>query len=300
MYRWGLDLGGTKIEGIVLDEQFEVLARHRIPTEAEEGYEHIVNQIVVLVDELRNMTGLEPSCIGLGTPGSIDRRTGLQKNSNTTQLIGKPLLADIQARLGVPVILTNDANCFAKAEATMGAAAEHHPDASVVFGVIMGTGVGGGIVINGRVHDGLHSIAGEWGHNVIQTDGPKCYCGKNGCVEKYIAGPALERYYADLSGFTRRLPEIVSLADQGVDKAAVATIDRLVEYFGRCISVIINVLDPDVIVLGGGVSNIDALYTRGVAAAQQYVFNGELHTPILRPTLGDSAGVYGAALLEPR
>ena len=289
-------MGGTKIEGVILDAENKVVFRHRIATEAEGGYEHIVSRFKLLIDEIKRMSKLSPKSIGIGTPGSMDRRTGLMKNCNTTALIGKPLKKDIEEALGLPIKLTNDANCFAMAEALMGVVPEEAPDAEVVFGVIMGTGVGGGIVVNGRVLNGNHSIAGEWGHNVLIEGGEPCYCGKNGCVETVIAGPSLERFYREKSGESKRLKEIVAAAGPN-DPFARQTIDRLVHYFGRAISVVINIVDPDVIVLGGGVSNVDQLYTRGPGAAETFVFNGQLNTPILKPKLGDSAGVFGAALL---
>lgn len=295
-YKWGVDLGGTKIEGVILDEQNNVVFRHRIATEAEGGYAHIVSRIKLLIDEITIKSKLQPVSIGFGTPGSLDKRTGLMKNSNTTALIGKPLKKDIEDALGLPIKLTNDANCFAMAEALMGVVPDEVPDAEVVFGVIMGTGVGGGIVINGEVINGNHGIAGEWGHNVLIEGGVDCYCGKKGCVEKVLAGPSLERFYREQSGESKRLKEIVAAAGPN-DPFAQQTLDRLVHYFGKAISVIINILDPDVVVLGGGVSNIEDLYSRGPAAAETFVFNGQLNTPILRPKLGDSAGVFGAALL---
>lgn len=295
-YKWGIDLGGTKIEGVILDEHLNVIHRHRIATEADGGYEHIISRIDLLINELKSQSGILPKSIGIGTPGSVDKHSGLMKNSNTTALIGKSIIKDIEEKLGVAIKLTNDANCFAMAETKMGIVADTYPDAEVVFGVIMGTGVGGGIVINGQVIDGLHGIAGEWGHNVLIDGGVDCYCGKQGCVEKVIAGPSLERFYREQSGESKRLKDIVAAAGPD-DPFAQQTMDRLVHYFGKAISVIINILDPDVIVLGGGVSNINDLYTRGPAAAESFVFNGELKTPILKPKLGDSAGVFGAALL---
>lgn len=294
-HHWGIDLGGTKIEGVVLDKDHQVLVRHRVPTEAEKGYQHILHQVKACIDSMQQTTGLQVTQVGMGAPGSIDAVTGLQKNSNTMVLIGKPMKADLQDILGVPVLLTNDANCFAVAEVKMGAL-RSDTKARIVFGVIMGTGVGGGIVIDGVVHEGQHRIAGEWGHSILDIDGPTCYCGKHGCVEKYIAGPALERYYADISGEHKKLRDIVDSAKKG-DKHAAATLDRLVDYFGRAMSNVVNILDPDVIVLGGGVSNVDVLYTKGVKAVEKYTFNGVLNTPIIKAELGDSAGVFGAALL---
>ncbi len=295
---WGIDLGGTKIEGVIMDgpDVSSVRLRHRIDTEAVNGYEHILHRIKLLIDQMSEQTGLTPQTIGIGTPGAIDPPTGLLKNSNTTALNGKPLLSDLTALLGFPIKIANDANCFALAEARMGAVPRHVPDAKVVFGVIMGTGVGGGIVINGQPLEGAHGIGGEWGHNYLDSSGGPCYCGKVGCVERVISGTGLQRFYEAETGEFRKLKEIMQRTG-GQDPAADATLDRLIHFFGLGISVIINVLDPDVIVLGGGVGNIPELYTRGVESAAKYTFNPRLTTPIIQPELGDSAGVFGAALL---
>jgi predicted NBD/HSP70 family sugar kinase len=192
--------------------------------------------------------------------------------------------------------MANDANCFALAEARFGAAARKFPDANVVFGVIMGTGVGGGVVVNGEIIHGRHGIGGEWGHNFLDASGSKCYCGKTGCVETIISGPALQRYYASITGEQCTMQEIVAKSQNG-DAAAGETLDRLTYFFGKAISVITNILDPDVIVIGGGVGNIDLIYTAGVAAVQPWIFNDRCDTHFVRPELGDSAGVIGAALL---
>lgn len=291
---WGIDLGGTKIEGVVLRAgSTEPVARLREPTGADRGYEHILSQIKLVVERLTDASGCKmPDVIGIGTPGATEPSTGLLKNSNTLALIGKPLQEDLRRLLKCEVRLANDANCFALAEATLGSAVGR----DVVFGVIMGTGVGGGIVVGGRVLNGHHGIAGEWGHNLLEPSGARCYCGKVGCVETVLSGPSLERFYATRSGVTCRLPQIVELATQG-DIAAQGTMDRLHTRFGEALSVIINILDPDAIVLGGGVGNIDSLYTVGVSEVAKHVFNPVLRTEILRPTLGDSAGVFGAAML---
>lgn len=296
---WGIDLGGTKVEGVVLKSANdpEVLVRERIAAEAHLGYEHTLNRIKTLIEQISEKVGEKPSTFGIGTPGAIDPPTGLLKNSNSQAINKKPFKRDLEALMGMPIAMANDANCFALAEARMGAVPDADPNAQVVFGVIMGTGVGGGVVVNGQALNGKQGIGGEWGHNFLDESGGPCYCGKSGCVETIIAGPSLERYYKEVSGEAKRLKEIVPLARSGEDKHAVATLDRLIHFFGLGISVIINILDPDVIVLGGGVGNIDELYTRGVEEARKHVFNPRLDTQIIRPKLGDSAGVFGAAFL---
>lgn len=296
---WGIDLGGTKIEGIVLKSKDdpEVLVRHRIDTESNRGYEHVLNRIGILIDHLANEVGEKPSIIGMGTPGAIDPPTGLLKNSNSQSINKKPFKKDLEALLGIPTIMANDANCFALAETQMGIVPEVDPEAKIVFGVIMGTGCGGGVVVNDQVINGKHGIGGEWGHNFLDASGGECYCGKTGCTEKIISGTGLENYYEEITGTRKRLKEIIPAARSGEDLNALKTLDRLIHFFGLGISSIINVLDPDVIVLGGGVGNIDELYTRGIAEAEKHVFNPRMETKIVRPKLGDSAGVFGAAFL---
>lgn len=290
---WGIDLGGTKIEGAIIPraDAMHPLCRLRVPTEAHLGYEHIQAQIALVLARMEAETGLErPARIGVGTPGTLDPRTQRMKNCNTTSLNGQPLLTDLEERLGMQVSMANDANCFALAEATLGAGR----GASVVFGVIMGTGVGGGLVVGGRVLNGAQGIAGEWGHNQLEPEGVLCYCGKVGCVETVLAGPALERYYECRSGRHLTLSEIVARGD---DPDAQATLAHLCEKFGQALSVVVNIVDPDVIVLGGGVGNIEALFTAGRDQLEKWVFNPRLDTRLARPTLGDSAGVFGAAML---
>jgi predicted NBD/HSP70 family sugar kinase len=296
---WGIDLGGTKIEGVIIQSKSnpQVISRMRIPTESEKGYEHIIRQIKNLLDLLKNDSGLTPEKIGFGTPGTLDPITQKIKNSNTVCLNGMPFQQDMEWILGIPVVLANDANCFVLAETQMGVIKEVFPQATVVFGVILGTGVGGGIVIHGQIIGGRQGIGGEWGHNFLDESGGKCYCGKTGCVETVIAGSSLEKYYQTLSGTRLRLPEIVKRYQEKSDAYAATTIQRLLTKFGQAISVVINILDPDVVVLGGGVGNIDILYTEGVKEVKKHVFNNRLDTIFLRPKLGDSAGVFGAAML---
>ncbi len=296
---WGIDLGGTKIECAVLDASYNVLARRRVPTESGKGYDHVLGQIKILVDLIANDIGSTPSIIGMGTPGSIDPNTSLLKNSNSVVLNGRSFKIDIEAALGIPVKIANDANCFALAEAVMGVVPKQHSSAEVVFGVIMGTGVGGGLVVDGKVWNGAHGIGGEWGHNFLDASGGDCYCGKSGCVEKIIAGPALEKFYKSESGESKNLKEISIAYEEGSDVFALKTINRLVHFFGLGLSSVINILDPDVVVIGGGVGNLKVLYNEGIMELEKYVFNNTFSTPIIEPILGDSAGVFGAALLNP-
>ncbi|MCB9282566.1 MAG: ROK family protein [Lewinellaceae bacterium] len=295
---WGIDLGGTKVEGAVIrqkGEELEVLARKRLPTEQEQGYDHIVNQIHRLVEELGKEAGSRPERIGIGTPGTYEPGSFLHKNSNTTCLNGRTLFLDLQKKLSLPIAMANDANCFALAEARWGAVPKEVPDAKVVFGIIMGTGVGGGVVVNGKVLHGRHGIAGEWGHSYLHDSGGPCYCGRAGCVERILSGPSLERYYTELTGEKKRLKDIMKGASS--DPAAQQMLDRMVDFFGRALGPVINLIDPDAIVIGGGVGNIDLLYTEGPKSVSKHIFNHEFVTPILKPALGDSAGVFGAAAL---
>lgn len=296
---WGIDLGGTKIEAVVLEDfkSLSVLKRMRLPTEQEKGYRHILLQINKLVETMIAEVGVRPKKIGIGTPGTLDPKTQTLKNSNTVCLNGMPFKRDLENLLGFPIEMANDANCFALAEAKLGAAHEVIPNAEVVWGIIMGTGTGSGIVVNGKVLTGKHGIGGEWGHNFLDESGGPCYCGKSGCVEKVIAGPALEDFYFKTTGQHLKLPAIVERFQAGNDEAAKATMDRLVHFFGKAVANVINIIDPAVIVIGGGVGNIDLLYSKGAEEVKKYIFNNRLETLFLKPKLGDSAGVFGAALL---
>jgi len=285
----GIDLGGTKIEGILLDDSFNVVERTRIPTQQEKGYKSIINSIVFLVKELK-IKASDNVTIGVSAPGAISKKSGLIKNSNTQCLIGMPLKEDLKQALDQEIAIENDANCFALAEATLGAAKNHN----VVFGVIIGTGVGGGIVINGEVHKGRTYIAGEWGHHTLRVNGNKCYCGKLGCVETYISGPALEKRWTELTGKTESLPSIIHNLDT---EKGQQWKKEFLENFGIGLANVIDILDPDVIVLGGGISNISFLYDEGRDAVYDKVFSDLVETPILKNQLGDSAGVFGASLL---
>jgi fructokinase len=296
---WGIDLGGTKIEGVILPSLHDArpILRTRIDTEAGKGYPHIVQQIKRLIDMMQAESGLQATHIGFGTPGVLDPRLQRMKNSNSTALNGEPLKQDLEDVLKVPVVLANDANCFALAETHWGVVKQQAPEAQVVFGIIMGTGVGGGIVVKGEVWNGKHGIAGEWGHNFLDESGGPCYCGKTGCVEKVLAGPALQDHYTRISGRSFSLKEIVTAYQAGNDDAAAETMKRLSHFFGKAVSVVINLLDPDVIVVGGGVGTIDVIYKEGVESLKNYIFNNGVEVPVLKPALGDSAGVFGAAAL---
>ncbi|MEY3645683.1 MAG: N-acetylglucosamine kinase [Bacteroidota bacterium] len=266
-----------------------MIVRKRIDTEASKGYTHILHQVKRLVNEVAKELGEQPMQVGFATPGVLDPRTQTMKNCNTVCMNGQAMASDLAAILGCEVSLANDANCFALAETHLGVVLDVHPGAEIVFGVIMGTGVGGGLVAHGKVVKGVHGIGGEWGHNILEEDGDPCYCGKAGCVEHVISGPALELYYLRQSGQSKRMPQIMEAYWAKNDPIAIAT---------RAISTLINVLDPDVIVIGGGVGNIDLLYTEGYERIKKYIFNsGEVNTPIVKPKLGDSAGVFGASML---
>lgn len=296
---WGIDLGGTKIECAVLnaDNIKEVRVRRRIPTEADQGYEHILNQIEKLVNQVIEELGEKPEKIGFATPGTLDPVTQTMRGCNTVVMNDQPMQKDLEARLGVSCLIANDANCFALAEALLGAAPEVHPNAQVVFGIIMGTGVGGGVVINGKVWGGRQGIGGEWGHIFLDESGGPCYCGNVGCVETVLSGPSLQRYYTQEAGEKRSMPDILARHQAGTDPAATATVERMLKQFGKALSIITNLLDPDVIVIGGGVSNIDLLYTEGVQRAQKHIFTPKPDVLVVKNVLGDSAGVFGAALL---
>ena len=287
MYKVGVDLGGTKIESVLLDDGLDVLKRKRIPT-PQNDYQKILNSISSLVlDVSENVSDFS---LGICTPGAISKQTGLIKNSNTQCLIGKPLKEDLENQIGKKISMENDANCFAMAEATMGVAREY----DVVLGVILGTGVGGGIVIDKKLHSGRTNIAGEWGHHTLHRNGNLCYCGKTGCVETYISGPSLEHQWTKLTGKSQRLPEILSNIDNEIGKKWK---DDFLENFGYGLANVIDILDPDAIVLGGGLSNIDFLYLEGKESVYDKVFSDLVDTPILKNKLGDSAGVFGACML---
>lgn len=297
--QWGIDLGGTKIEGIALAERASVkpLARMRLPTEMAGGYYHVLGQVHKLVEVMAAELGVRPETIGVGLPGNLDPITQTLKSSGHEALDGKPLRRDLETYLGIPVRIGNDANCFALAEARHGAAAEACPGAKCVLGVVLGSGVGGGVVVNGRIYRGRQGIAGEWGHTPLLGEDEPCVCGRVGCVETVISGPALERFYERLTGTRRDLVDVVARSTRG-DAAAAATVDRLVYNFARGLGAVVNVLDPDCVVVGGGVGQVDALFAEGLELLPRFVYNPRVDTLVLRPKLGDSAGVFGAAMLS--
>lgn len=296
--RIGIDLGGTKIEIIALGDGGEVLARRRVAT-PQGDYPATLAAVAGLVAAVEDELGQRGS-VGVGMPGALSRRTGLVKNANSTCLIGKPLQGDLESRLARPVRLANDANCFALSEAADGAAA----GADVVFGVIIGTGVGGGIVVGGRVLEGPNAIAGEWGHNPLPLPSgadlplPACYCGRAGCVETYLSGPGLAADHLRMAGAALSPAEIVAAAAAGEADCA-ATLARYADRLARALAGVINLLDPDVIVLGGGLSNIDALYDEVPRRWLPHVFSDGVSTRLVRAAHGDSSGVRGAAWLWP-
>ena len=289
MYKIGIDLGGTKTEGVLVDEQFQVIERKRVPTNQNNGYESILNIIKDLISDLKEKNN-EKTSIGVCTPGALSKESGLIKNSNTQCLIGKDLKNDLEKILEQEISIENDANCFALAEARLGAAKNH----DTVFGVIMGTGVGGGLVINGKIHTGRSNIAGEWGHHCIKPNGNECYCGRKGCVETYISGPALEKKWNQLTNQNASVPNIIKNSQENAYKTWK---NEFLENFGLSLANVIDIIDPDAIVLGGGLSNIPFLYDEGKDLVYQNVFSDTVDTPILQNQLGDSAGVFGACIL---
>ena len=293
-YRIGIDLGGTKIEGVILGKHpTEPLLRHRIATPRDGGYERIVDAVIDVIHLLLGRIRDERPSIGIGIPGVISTTHGRVKNANTTELIGHPLQEDIERRLGRSVLVENDANCFALAEALHGAGR----GARCVFGVILGTGVGGGIILDQEIWSGRQGIAGEWGHMTLEPRGHDCYCGRRGCVELYVSGAGLARAYAEAGGGRRRGEEIWVRAQREDDRIARDVVSRYKSYFGRALAQVINILDPDVVVLGGGVSNAPGLAEEAPDLVRPHLFNDEILTEIRRNELGDSAGVLGAAWL---
>lgn len=296
--RIGVDLGGTKIEAVALSAGGELLARRRVPTPRGD-YDATIAALHDLVAELERVVGCQGS-VGVGMPGVISSTTGVVKNANSTWLNGRALADDLQRVLERPIRFANDANCFALSEATDGAAR----GAAIVFGVILGTGTGGGVVVNGQVLAGENGIAGEWGHNALpwpsedEWPGPSCYCGRRGCIETFLSGPGMARDYRQHHGVSLSPEEIVMRARDG-DRSATAAMDRYVGRAARALASVINLLDPEVIVLGGGLSNIDEFYDAIVRQWGAFVFSDTVTTRLVKALHGDSSGVRGAAWLWP-
>ena len=294
--RIGVDLGGTKIEAIALADDGREVARRRVATPRHD-YDATIGAIVSLVNGIERDTGREGS-VGLGMPGALSPASGLVKNANSTWLIGRAIDRDLAQALGRPVRCANDANCFALSEATDGAAA----GARVVFGAIVGTGTGGGIVVDGRVLTGPNAIAGEWGHIPLpwprdeERPGPSCYCGQAGCVETFLSGPGLARDYRQGTGAELEAAEIAARAERG-EAAAAAALARYADRMARALAVVLNLLDPDVVVLGGGMSQVTRLYEQVPRLWQVWAFSDRIATPLRPPRHGDSSGVRGAAWL---
>lgn len=295
-FRIGIDLGGTKIEGAAVDVSGSVRVRQRIPTPTQD-YRGTIDAIITLIGGMEKEIDATAS-IGIGIPGAPSPRTGLIKNANSTWLIGRPLQHDIEAALGRPIRLANDANCFALSEATDGAGA----GMETVFGVILGTGVGGGIAISGRILAGANAIAGEWGHNPLpwpnpdEVPGPPCYCGRSGCIECFLSGPGLAADHQRRGGKLMGAPEIARGAERG-DPECRATLARYTDRLARGLASVVNLVDPDAIVLGGGLSQISALYEQTPRLWNRYIFSDHVVTRLLPPVHGDSSGVRGAAWL---
>jgi fructokinase len=296
--RIGIDLGGTKIEGLALGDDRREIDRRRVPA-PRGSYADSVRAVADLVSAIESAAG-DRATVGVGIPGVVSPASGLVKNANSTWLNGHPLAEDLSRALGREVRLANDANCFALSEATDGAAA----GASVVFGVIIGTGTGGGLVVNGRLVAGANAIGGEWGHNPLpspddrERPGPPCYCGRSGCIETFLSGPALARDYITLGGEDLTAAEVALRADRG-DPRAIECLERYEDRFARAIASVINIVDPDVIVLGGGLSNIARLYERVPAIWGRHICSDHVATRMVRAQHGDASGVRGAAWLWP-
>lgn len=293
----GLDLGGTKIEIVALDRATGTLHWNRRVATPQGDYRATLDAIVDLVQQAERACGARGS-LGVGTPGALSRASGRLKNSNSVCLNDRPIRQDLEDRLERPVRIANDANCFALSEATDGAAA----GAGVVFGVILGTGTGAGIVVDGRVLTGPNAIAGEWGHNPLpwprdaERPGPACYCGRRGCIETFVSGPGMQQDHRREAGIDLAPPAIVAAAEQG-DPACGGTLERYADRLARSLAHVINILDPDAIVLGGGMGNIDYLYTAVPQRWGDYVFSDRIDTRLLQPVYGDASGVRGAAWL---
>jgi fructokinase len=294
-YQIGIDLGGTKIEIILLTKENKELFRKRVPTPADtkNNYTSALESIHLLVKEaLSVVSPKDDYMVGVGIPGTLDKTTGIVQNANTTWLAGHHFQADLAKKLGKEIFMDNDANCFTLAEVIGGAAMGY----KIVFGIIMGTGCGGGLCINGTLHSGNHGIAGEWGHFSIDPKGEKCFCGNIGCIDTKLTGTGMTRSYKKIMNKVLSAEQIVDRARNN-DKQCRLIFDQFLDDFGKSVGGLISLLDPDAIVLGGGLSNIPEIYTTGVERVQKYAFHKKIRTPIFKNLLGDSAGVFGAAWL---
>lgn len=288
----GIDVGSTKTEGVVLDKDMKVLFRKRIPTQKDKGYDFLIKDIAFLYEEMVDLVDGKGHTFGIGTSGSISKKTGLMKNSSLGFLNGMPLIQDLEGRLNRKVAWQNDSNCFVLAEANFGAG----KGKKKVFGAIMGSGIGGGMIFDGKLIHGHQSLAGEWGHSIISSYGPPCHCGKIGCIETFISGTGVQNKFREMFEEEISMPEIVKRYRLGDENARIVMSEFFL-YFGKSVSNLITILDPEIIILGGGLSNIDELYTIGLSKVKDFVFNDEFTTPIVRNKCGDSAGVLGAALI---
>ena len=291
-YRIGIDLGGTKTEVVVLAPDGQTLLRERVATPRSHTgeYRRILENTIHLAEKALAQIPAAESTVGIGIPGILDTRTGHVINANVTSLINQPFLSDIRQALGRPVAMENDADCFTLAECLQGAGQNY----GMVFGMILGTGVGGGLCFNGKIFRGRHGIAGEWGHMAVEPDGEPCFCGNRGCVETLISGTGLTAAFKKAYGRDATAEAIVAGARRK-DPDCQAIFNQYLNAFGRCVGGVISLLDPDAVILGGGLSNIDELYRQGAEQARRYAFHPDPHTPILKNALGDSAGVFGAA-----
>ena len=292
-YKIGIDLGGTKIESIVVDDREDVCHKKRVPTPrgGDNEYEEIRDAVHLLIKEsLQQIPDSKRCTIGVGIPGTISREKQVVQNANTTSLSGRPFQKDLEVLLQRPIGMENDANCFTLAESLKGAAKGYN----LVFGMILGSGCGGGICMNGKIHQGRHLIAGEWGHFAIDPQGSRCWCGNSGCVETKISGTGASNQYLIRYGEKLPFEEIVKRYRNG-DFKCTTVFNQFLDDFGRAVGGLISLLDPDAIVIGGGLSHVDEIYSLGVERVRQYAFHEHIQTPILKNRLGDAAGVFGAA-----